>query len=477
MTHPGVGDHSPSTKAATTQPHVPATFDYDVAVVGAGPAGLFAAERLIADGLSVAIFEQMPSPARKLLMAGRGGLNLTHSEPLDDLLNRYHPADLRIRQAIKDFPPQRLVEWVHGLGIATFTGSSGRIFPQAMKASPLVRAWLARLGALGVKLHTRHRMTRLTAGTNAGNAPGVVALTFQNLNRPASPHVDQCTNQCAVNVTARAAVLALGGASWPKLGSDGAWSAQLSELGVPITPLIAANAGLRVSWSDHLVERYAGQPLKRIVLSIGGQSFPGELIVTRTGLEGGPAYACNRLVRDALAGGNSPVEIRLDLRPDLDQAILARRLEAPQGKQSFANHLRKRAGLTAVACALLREFAGAGPTRDGANACGSPSGKPSGLLPNRLAETIKSLPIMVVGLGGLERAISTAGGITESAIDDTFMLKRLPGVFAAGEMLDWEAPTGGYLLQATFATAAAAAKGASSTLAKTGHLPSTGEDG
>lgn len=473
MTNPGSGDEPAGTDAGSSRSQVPQAFDYDVAIIGAGPAGLFVAERLAGAGLSVAIYEQMPSPARKLLMAGRGGLNLTHSEPLGRFLKRYHPAEPRLLDAISAFPPESLVAWAEGLGIATFKGSSGRIFPRAMKASPLVRAWLQRLGSLGARLHLRHRMIEIAATwdqtVNAGS-PGIT-MRFEHVGNPGSAIQagqpgSSLQNGVITTVRARAVVLALGGASWPKLGSDGTWAPQLTNKGVSITPIAPANAGLRVSWSDHFVQRHAGQPLKRIVLTIAGHHFPGELVITRNGLEGGPAYAANRLVREALAAthGASPVVAALDLRPDLDTQTLAARLSTPRGKQSFANHLRKRGGLTALTASLLREGSHVETAGKDATVADRSPVNPSALPAMVLAERIKSLLIEVHGLCGLDRAISTAGGIARDALDDNFMLKDLPGVFAAGEMLDWEAPTGGYLLQATFATASAAADGVRRTL-------------
>lgn len=414
--------------------------DQRVAVVGAGPAGLFAAEVLAGAGVAVDIYERMPSPARKLLMAGRGGLNLTHSEPLDVLLGRYHPASGAISDAVRSFPPAALVAWANDLGIATFAGSSGRVFPTAMKASPLLRAWLQRLEGLGVKLHTGHRLVAMHAGPR---------LTFATR--------DTSTDATAeIAVTADAALLALGGGSWPRLGSDGSWVGMLAQIGVAVTPLEAANCGLLVPWSQQLGERHAGSPLKRIVLTIAGQRFPGELVMTRHGLEGGPAYAAGPLVRTALkaaaalataGSGDGVVEISLDLRPDLSIEALAARLSRPRGKQSMATFLRKAAKLDAAAIAVVRESRGydGGPVLPGD--------------PEALAQRIKAVRLGVTGMVGLERAISTAGGVRLDALDARFMVNALPGVFAAGEMLDWDAPTGGYLLQAAFATGAAAARG------------------
>lgn len=416
----------------------------DVAIVGAGPAGLIAAEHLARAGYDVVVFERMPSPARKLLMAGRGGLNLTHSEPLDELLRRFQPAEPLLLDAIRAFPPQALISWANGLGIETFVGSSGRVFPTSMKASPLLRAWLARLTSLGVRLERDHRLTAVDSAEGLVG-PRSLRLTFTNKAGD------------TVIVTPRAALLALGGASWPRLGSDGGWVQQLAAHGIEITPLASANSGLTVSWSQHLVERFAGTPLKRIRLVVGNTSFSGELILTRTGLEGTPAYAAGPLIRKALshAAGN-PVDVMIDLRPDLSQSELERRLTKPRGKQSLNTFLRKSAGLTPPAIALLHEFDRAhAPSRAPETARTAPIDTS----PAMLAARIKALRVSVTGLAGLERAISTAGGISWQALDAHFMLHRLPGVFVAGEMLDWEAPTGGYLLQGCFATGLAAAHG------------------
>lgn len=407
----------------------------DAAIVGAGPAGLFAAETLAAAGHSVAVFDAMPTPARKLLMAGRGGLNLTHAEPLERFLTRYQPLTHALDDAIRAFPPAALVAWANGLGAETFTGSSGRIFPKAMKASPLVRAWLARLDALGVKRRMGFRLQRLTAPDT-----GLVEFEFK------------LTDGATRIVTARTALLAMGGASWPRLGSDGSWVAMLAARSVEITPLAASNSGLLIDWSAHLRTRFAGTPLKRIALETAAHRFPGELVVTATGLEGGPAYAAGPHVRRARdAGSGEPVTIAIDLRPDVSTESLTERLSRPRGKQSMATFLRKAASLNPLAIALLREA--------------SPDAKiPADAA--ALARLIKSLPFAVTGTAGLARAISTAGGIRLGELEPDFMLSRLPGVFAAGEMLDWDAPTGGYLLQATFATAAAAARGMTGRLAR-----------
>jgi uncharacterized flavoprotein (TIGR03862 family) len=391
----------------------------EVAVVGGGPAGLAAAEVLAGAGRRVALYEAMPSFGRKFLMAGRGGLNLTHSEPLAGFLARYRGSlAARLDEAIRAFPPAALVAWADALGQETFVGSSGRVFPRAMKASPLLRAWLARLEALGVALHPRHRW-----------------LGWDDARRLrfAAPGGE-------IVVAPAATLLALGGASWPRLGSDGAWLPLLAAEGVAIAPLVPANSGFCVAWSAHLSQRFAGAPLKPVTLTFAGRSLRGECIVTAEGLEGGVLYALSGALREAIARDGGAV-LTLDLRPHLDEATLARRLAARGGAPSLATLLRKAGGLSPVAAALLRE---AGPPP---------------VAPEALARRIKALPLTLTGTTGLARAISTAGGIAEAALDRRWMLRRRPGVFVAGEMLDWEAPTGGYLLQGCFASGRAAAAG------------------
>ena len=386
-----------------------------VAIVGAGPAGLFAAECLAEKGLSVTVYDRMPSPASKFLMAGRGGLNLTHSEPLDAFIGRYGPASPLLTRALARFSPDDLRRWAHGLGEETFTGSSGRVFPKSFKASPLLRAWLRRLDRLGVRLFTRHEWRGFGADG---------ALLFAIPDGETHVHAD-------------AVLLALGGASWPRLGADGGWVADLQRAGITVMPFEPANAGWLMPWTDH-VRRFAGTPLKRVALSFGGETARGDAMLTETGLEGGPVYALGALVRAALARGEGT--LTLDLRPDLDRAALVKKLSAARKGASLAKRLTQ-AGLTPAMQAVLRE---AGPLPAEADA---------------LAARIKNVQLRVCGMAGLERAISSAGGIALDAIDAHFMLKARPGIFVAGEMLDWEAPTGGYLLQGCFATAALAADG------------------
>ncbi|MEQ1710811.1 MAG: TIGR03862 family flavoprotein [Hyphomicrobium sp.] len=394
-----------------------------IAIVGAGPAGLMAAEVLAGAGLPVTIYERMPSPARKFLMAGRGGLNLTHSEPLDTFLRRYGETRSVVEGSIRAFPPAAVVEWCAGLGQEPFNGSSGRVFPKALKASPLLRAWLRRLDGLGVVLE------RGMTWTGWG---GDGALLFTDRN--GQMH----------RVAPAATLLALGGASWPRLGASGRWVDTLAVAGVPVTPLTASNAGALIAWSDIYAERFAGSPLKRIAITIAGHRVRGEAVVTRAGLEGGAVYALSPQLRQGLrASGGAPVTVSIDLRPDLDIADIERRLGGPRGKQSVTSFLRKSLHLAPADIGLLREGAGKHLPAD----------------PAALARLIKMLPLAVVGMAGLERAISSAGGVRAEAIDARSMLIEKPGAFVAGEMIDWDAPTGGYLLQATFSTAVHAAHG------------------
>jgi uncharacterized flavoprotein (TIGR03862 family) len=396
-----------------------------VAVIGAGPAGLMAAEVLAQGGADVTVYDSMPSAGRKFLMAGRGGLNLTHSEPLPQFLVRYREAMPHLKAAIETFSPQTLREWSEVLGQPTFVGSSGRVFPKAFKASPLLRAWLRRLDAKGVQFALRYRWT---GWDERGQ------LLFQTPDGPRA-------------VDAGATVLALGGASWPRLGSDGSWADTLAAKGVSVSPLKAANSGFTVAWSDIFRDRFEGQPLKGVALSFGSHTVRGEAIVTRAGIEGGAVYALSAELREAiLKSGQATLNIAL--RPDLEINDLIARLSQPKGKQSFSNFLRKAAHLPPAAIGLLQEAAKA------------PGVSLSSLSPADLARLINAVPIQLNDIAPIARAISTAGGISFDELDTDFMIRRLPGVFAAGEMLDWEAPTGGYLLQASFATGAAAGRGA-----------------
>jgi hypothetical protein len=401
----------------------------DAAVIGAGPAGLMAADVLAHGGVRVSVFDAMPSAGRKFLMAGRGGLNLTHSEPLPQFLARYREAALRLDPAISAFSPDRLREWSGTLGQTTFVGSSGRVFPESFKASPLLRAWLRRLDSQGVQFAFRHRWI---GWDDRGR------LRFQ-------------TPKGERTVDAGAAVLALGGASWPRLGSDGAWTDLLATKGIAIAPLRPANCGFIVAWSNVFRDRFEGQPLKGVEFRFGDQAIRGEATITRTGIEGGAIYALSAELREAIAVAGE-ASLSVALRPDLDAGDLVKRLSVPRGKQSLSNFLRKAANLSPVAIGLLQETAiASGQTL-------------ASLSPEKFATLINALPVKLSGVAPLVRAISTAGGIAFDELDENYMLRKLPGVFAAGEMLDWEAPTGGYLLQASFATGAAAGRGALSWL-------------
>jgi uncharacterized flavoprotein (TIGR03862 family) len=396
-----------------------------VAVIGAGPAGLMAAEVLAQGGAGVTVYDAMPSAGRKFLMAGRGGLNLTHSEALPEFLKRYGAAMPWLEAAIAAFPPSALRAWSEQLGQPTFVGSSGRVFPKAFKASPLLRAWLRRLNGMGVQFALRHRWT---GWDERGR------LLFETPDGPRAVDIG-------------GTVLALGGASWPRLGSDGGWVETLHSKGVAITPLQPANCGFTVAWSDIFRDRFEGQPLKGIELSFGSHRVRGEAIIARTGIEGGAIYALSAELREGIVQSGRTI-LKVALRPELKMDELVARLSVPKGKQTFSNFLRKAAHLSPVAIGLLQEAA----MTSGASLSSLPTASLAGL--------INAVPVHLTGTAPISRAISTAGGIAFDELDADFMIRRLPGVFAAGEMLDWEAPTGGYLLQASFATGAAAGRGA-----------------
>lgn len=383
-----------------------------VAVIGGGPAGLIAAEVIAGAGLPVTVFERMPSLGRKFLMAGRGGLNLTHSEPIGRFVTRYGAASGWMKPLLEALPPAALIAWCEELGQPTFVGTSGRVFPKAMKASPLLRAWLGRLQDLGVRFVTR---AVWTGWDETG------ALAFADGSR----------------FSATAAVLALGGASWPRLGSDGGWTKLLPD--IAIAPLRPANCGFRIAWSDPFRSRHAGAPLKSIAVSFNDQRVRSEAMITDAGIEGGAIYALSAALREAIERDGSAL-LRIDLRPDLDPETVAKRLNGPRRGASLANYLRRQLGLSPVAIGLVQEALHAGET-------------------GPLQDLVKALPLRLTAPFDIARAISTAGGIALNEIDGHLMLRKRPGVFVAGEMLDWEAPTGGYLLQGCMATGVAAGKG------------------
>ncbi len=394
-----------------------------VAVIGGGPAGLIAAELLIKAGARVTVYDQMPSLGRKFLMAGRGGLNLTHSEELKTFLTRYGNSDPLLHGAIEAYPPAALRAWSDTLGQPTFIGTSGRVFPTVLKTSPLLRTWLLRLGNLGVEFKLRHRWEGWDEDGN---------LRFTTGDKEVFAEPD-------------ATVLALGGGSWPKLGSDSRWVELLGAEDIATAPLRASNCGFTAAWSD-VFKTFEGQPLKNIGITFDGRSVRGEAMITRAGIEGGAVYALSSSIRDAVLRDGAAT-ISIDLMPEVSAAKLTERLSKSRGKQSLSNFLRKTTHLSAASLGLLREaaFAGGIPlaTLDAA----------------KLAALIKAAPVKLTGVQPMETAISTAGGVSFAELDERFMLTRYPGIFVAGEMLDWDAPTGGYLLQASFATGVAAARG------------------
>ncbi|WP_371859444.1 TIGR03862 family flavoprotein [Gluconobacter thailandicus] len=385
-----------------------------VAIIGAGPAGLFAAEYLSAHGCRVEIFEQMPSVGRKLLMAGQSGLNLTHSEPLDRFITRYGAAQDWLSPALHAFSPDNLRDWAENLGQPCFSGTSGRVFPKSMKASPLLRTWLGRLAEQGVIIRTRHRFTGWDDKT----------LRFE-------------TPEGAVTVSPDAVILAMGGASWSRLGSDGKWADLFAAETAPFAP---ANCGFTPDWSDDFLRRHEGNILHSVGLSFENQKTRGDLTITARGLEGSALYALSARLREAIAREGRATML-LDLRPTLSEDTALKRLQAQRPRESLSNRLRKAFALDSIARELLRDAT------------------PKDATPHQLTQTLKALPVTLTGTDTLDRAISTAGGLRQDALDEHFMIRSKPGVFAAGEMLDWEAPTGGYLLQGCFSTGLAAAQG------------------
>ncbi|WP_249669132.1 NAD(P)/FAD-dependent oxidoreductase [Cellulomonas hominis] len=408
-------------------------------VVGGGPAGLVAAEVLARSGVAVTVYDRMPSVSRKLLLAGHGGLNITHSEDRERMLARYGASADRLAPMIDAFTPADLRAWCAGLGEPTFVGSSGRVFPQSFRATPLVRAWLTRLDGLGVRLEKRQRWTGWTAD-GAG-----LRLTA----------VGGATDGAEREVRHDVVLFALGGASWPRLGADGSWIDAFARRGVAVAPLRAANVGMRVGWTAEFADRFQGVPLKSVALTVRGQDAApvrGDAMVTRTGIEGGPVYASGAAVRAALdADGRCVLEV--DLRPDLTAARLAERLARRRPRDSRSSWLQRSIGLDRVAIALLREATGNAVPDD----------------PAAVAALVKAVPVVVTATMPIDKAISSAGGIRWSEVDDALMLRALPGTFVAGEMLDWEAPTGGYLLQASFSTGVAAAHGMLAWLGRAGE--------
>jgi len=377
-------------------------------IIGAGPSGLMAADILSKAGIAVRIYEAMPTPGRKFLMAGRGGLNITHAEELDVFIERYGDSSPLLRPLLELFGPSHVVEWMTELEQPSFIGSSGRVFPEAMKAAPLLRAWLTRLNQQGIEILTRHRWT---------------GWDEQQGLRIESPDGSQ-------TITADQVIIATGGGSWKKLGSDGKWVDLLERQGIQINPLVASNCGFTSAWSDVLRNQHAGSPLKGVMLKTKLAEKKGDLILTKYGLEGGLIYAFSAELRQALLL-NQSAELILDLMPDIELAQLTKRIEKPRGRNSFSNHLRK-AGIAPVKASLVRESY-LGIANDDAPTW---------------AKALKSCPVKLTGMRPMNEAISTAGGVPFSELDNDFSLKKKPNIYCAGEMIDWDAPTGGYLLTA-----------------------------
>ncbi|MDO9387773.1 MAG: TIGR03862 family flavoprotein [Thiobacillus sp.] len=423
-----------------------------VAVIGGGPAGLMAAEVLTQGGVQVDLYDAMPSPGRKFLLAGVGGMNITHSEPFNIFLSRYGARAETVQPLLEAFPPDALREWAQGLGVETFVGSSGRVFLKDMKAAPLLRAWLHRLREAGVRFHVRHRwLGWCEDGALRFAAP-------QGDSGPLRACVESDAPGGELAVKADAVVLALGGGSWAKLGSDGAWVPLLAQRGVEVAPLLPSNCGFDVAggWSQHLKSRFAGQPLKTVALRFtdaAGNSHArrGELMLSDSGIEGSLVYALSAQLRDTIAAQGA-VTLQLDLAPDKTLERVIAEVAHPRGARSLSSHLQSRAGIRGAKMALLREILSPDRLND----------------PLKLANAIKSLPLTLAAPRPLDEAISSAGGVRFEVLDKNLMLRKLPGVFCAGEMLDWEAPTGGYLLTACFASGRAAGRGALNYLSRMG---------
>ncbi len=415
-----------------------------VAVIGGGPAGLMAAEMLAQGGVRVEVFDAMPSVGRKFLMAGKGGMNITHAEDFELFLSRYGASRSHIEPLLRAFPPDALRVWIHGLGITTFVGTSHRIFPADMKAAPLLRAWLHRLRESGVQFHARHRWI----GWDKNGA-----LRFEIISSPGNnPHpnpLPEGEGANVKNISFDAVVLALGGGSWPQLGSDGAWVSLLAQRDITIAPLRPSNCGFEIAWSAHFREHFVGEPLKSVAATFGDVRKQGECLISEHGIEGGLIYALSAALRDEIER-NGHATLHLDLLPDWSMQRVQTEVAHPRGARSLSSHLQSRLGLKGVKANLLREALSAEQMHD----------------TNLLAHTIKALPLHLIAPRPLAEAISSAGGVTFAALDENLMLKELPGVFCAGEMLDWEAPTGGYLLSACFASGAAAGKGVLAWLEK-----------